>query len=123
MKVYTGNPEDRIVLERGVYKGYKFLILSLGNFPTAYVGVYSTSKYFGEVRGKMIDDIVVHDGITYSDFMKGEGRIWWLGWAYNVYSDYALYSDGSVRNGKMWTVDKIKKHCLGVIEQLIKGDK
>ena len=62
-KYKRGQPA--FALDRGVYDGYEYLVISLGRHPCGYVILTEDNKYFG----KFYDDIPIncHGGLTFSD--------------------------------------------------------
>ena len=51
------------VLDRGIYKGYDYVVLSLGTHPCGYVRVPEDHPYYGEDYNNC--DIYCHWGLTY----------------------------------------------------------
>lgn len=107
------------ILDSGEYKGYKYVILSLGTHPTAYVeNKIGVEDYYDEI----LDNVIVHGGFTYL------GNAYWdksyndqtnyIGWDYAHIGDYM---DGFIFcfDGKQWTTEEIYKEVKSVIDQLI----
>lgn len=115
------------VLDSESYKGYQFVILSLGTHPTAYVKVPETHPYYEIDYDEC--DISCHFGLTYGrNYLRTpdeELTGWWLGWDYAHYTDFAGYYEGNERLGglKKWTTEEIKQECFDVIDQLIEKEK
>lgn len=127
---YTKPQKGKIILEQGESLGYKYLILSLGTHPTAYVFIDKNhplyKKHYDDI------DIDVHGGLTfsddhlinvleYSDKYKYETlqRInydWIIGWDYNHLGDYNTYYGGF--DDKKWTTEEILIDVFSVIAQL-----
>lgn len=113
------------VLARGKYKGYSFLILSLGTHPTAYVGLPMEHKYFGKDYNNINkeDTLIVHGGFTYSKESVSMSNLkdkWWLGWDYAHLGDYTGFSPTGLhgRGGKQWTREEVLEDVKEVIKQL-----
>lgn len=126
-KYKQGQPT--FVLNRGIYKGYEYLVISLGRHPTAYVCLTEKDEYFG----KHYDEIYIdcHGGITYAEptisFLEWSEKYkcmvrtsikdkWIIGWDYAHYGDYDIWS----RSGRKYTTKEITQECKKVIKQLIK---
>ena len=112
------------ILDRGTYKDYDYVILSLGTHPCGYVRVPEDHPYYE----KNYDDcnIDCHGGLTYSesylsvaDDKSLDG--WWIGWDYAHCDDYRGYMtcDCEVKH----TTKEIQQECFSVIEQLIKVER
>ena len=108
------------ILDSGEYKGHKYVILSLGSHPTAYVeNKIGVADYWDNI----LDDIEVHGGFTYC------GNAYWdetnsdktnyLGWDYAHLGDFC-YNSLFLEDGKEWTTKEIFSEVKNVIEQLIK---
>lgn len=116
----------REILASGKYKGYKFYILNLGAFPTAYVEIPKTHKFYMKHYDEI--DIDVHGGLTYSeDFLeisetKGIGGSWFIGWDYAHFEDYIgfeeIYPSDFRTGSKKWTTQEILQEVFYVIDQL-----
>lgn len=127
---YTPRQKGKIILEQGELLGYKYLILSLGTHPTAYVFIDKDNPLYKKHYDDI--DIDVHGGLTfsdnylinvleYSDKYKCETlqRInydWIIGWDYNHYGDYNTYFGGF--DDKKWTTEEILIDVCSVIAQL-----
>ena len=79
------------VLDSGKYKGFDYLILSLGTHPTAYVRIPKTHKYFKQEYENI--DVDCHGGLTYSSekVSQSDKKGWWIGWDYAHFGDYSGY--------------------------------
>ena len=112
------------VLHSGVYRDHKFVILSLGTHPTAYV---ECKIYDCDSDGdKRLENISVHGGFTYLDFASWEDDIKtiYLGWDYGHYMDYEGYEElfplyMRSNEKKRWTTAEIFEEVKSVIDQLI----
>ena len=124
-KYKRGQPA--FALDRGVYDGYEYLVISLGRHPCGYVILTEDNKYFG----KFYDDIPIncHGGLTFSDskisFLEWSEKYkcmvrtsikdkWIIGWDYAHYGDYTVFD----RYGDRHTTEEILKECKNVINQL-----
>ena len=118
------NEQKRELLDTGIYKNYKYYIMSLGTHPTAYIEIPEESKLYN----KNYDDIYinVHGALTYSqDYLyisetkKLEG--WFIGWDYAHYGDYyGGYTELLQTNGsKKWSTEEILEEVKDAIEQLL----
>ena len=126
--VYQKNwtPDNRVIdmLDKGIYKGYHYAIVSFGSHPCAYIELPKGHKYYG----KDYDDIPIdcHGGLTYSS----EGLLpssndyhrdgYWIGWDYAHLGDYYGWSNAFINTGKRWTTEEILQEVKEVIEQLSK---
>ena len=122
--VYT-NEELEDVLYEGEYKRYKFVILSFGSHPMAFV-----ENKLGIINDEDIRlmDINVHgDCFTwfYYGFWDEESKkTTWLGWSYGYYDEgdcWGACKKGSYKyeHCKMWTTPEIYEEVKNVVEQLI----
>lgn len=108
------------ILDSGEYKGHKYVILSLGSYPTAYVeNKIGVADYWDNI----LDDIEVHGGFTYFGNAhwdeNGIDKTDYLGWDYAHLEDLC-YNSLFSENGKKWTTEEIFSEVKNVIEQLIK---
>ena len=109
------------ILDRGMYKDYDYVILSLGTHPCAYVRIPEDHPYYGEDYDNC--DIDCHGGLTYGNSYlrtsydtQEDG--WWIGWDYAHCDDYC--GDMTCDCGVKHTTKEIQQECFSVIEQLIK---
>ena len=127
MKYEYEKGQPAFVLNRGEYKGYEFLVISLGRHPCGYVCLTEENKYFG----KFYDEIPIecHGGLTYSEpkisFLEWSDKYkcmvrtsiedkWIIGWDYAHYGDYTVFD----RYGDKHTTQEITEECKSVINQL-----
>lgn len=131
--IYKPNIEVE-VLDKGEYSGRKYLILSLGIYPTAYVSVTDKEEKiiksslrdndFGEYDSPLFDDISVHCGFTFygtRTYMGDDDGTIYLGWDYGHGCDYfggVNMEYEFVANGNRWTTAEILAEVKSVIEQL-----
>lgn len=110
------------ILDRGTYKDYDYVILSLGTHPCGYVRVPEDHPYYEKNYNDC--NIDCHWGLTYgrpylctSNGTQESG--WWIGWDYAHCDDYCGYMtyDFGIRH----TTKEIQHECFSVIEQLIKA--
>jgi hypothetical protein len=101
-------------LVKSTYKGYKYLITSLGTHPCAYVKMPRKHKCY---KGSYYDlPISVHGGVTYSS-THPEFRERVVGWDYAHSGDFV--ANMPVFGGHKWTVAEILEDVKSVINQLI----
>ncbi len=117
-----------IVLEEGWKEEIKWIIITLGSHPCAYVGIdknhppiYGQNVYSTELW----DNIECHGGITYFSeefvFYNKKDR-YWAGWDYGHIGDHQEIAEFYIKQGKKWTLKEIKEDIFGVVEQLIIRD-
>lgn len=111
------------VLELDLGNGLKGLILKVGGWYTAYVGVPKGSGLAGILEKYSLDElpIEVHGGITFfgcgmEGDPRGEGYLW-IGWDYAHAGDMIATPVGVIP-GKVWTLEEIKEHIEDVAKQL-----
>ena len=119
----------REILDEGTYKGFNYVIYSLGLHPTAYVEVPKGHRLY-DASDDELDYIDVHGGITYNsdhlpmpDGTNKDGCF--IGWDYAHCYDYSgiyeiaeLPSDSSLMNSKKWTTEEILDDVFSVINQI-----
>ena len=120
--------EHTIVLKKGEYKGYKYVIISYGTHPCAYVCIPKKHKYYEKSIDELME-VCCHGGITYSNsdliynplVLKDS---WWIGWDYAHCYDYSgrYISDSNMnsifKDNKKWTTKEIFKEVKEVINEL-----
>ena len=122
-----------IVLSRGIYKGYEYVILSLYSHPTAYILLDENHKWYGKDYFDI--PLEVHGGLTYgekdlggfleySDKYKCENLTvirnkWVIGWDYAHYGDYYYSRFMSETNDKKWTTEEILQEVKKAIDEMI----
>ena len=120
-----GSKRKKEVLDTGTCFGLFYWILNLGTYPTAYVKIPESHKYW--LKDYSDIDIEVHGGLTYSkDYLnisenqKIEG--WFIGWDYAHFGDYVGYEEHVPSRyrtgGKKWTTEEIQKEVYDVCYQL-----
>ena len=134
--VYKNRMVQAELLSNGEYKGYEYVVLSLGTHPCAYVGVSEDDKLYGLDYNSIYEkyDINCHGGLTYSEdslsFLEFSQKYncdvknaihnkWVIGWDYAHYGDYVVCFDECNVSGKKWTTHEIVEECKEVIDQLI----
>lgn len=124
---YTSDFHTREILDEGIYKKYKYYIISLGTHPVAYVEIPKNNKLYGKNYDNI--NINVHGGLTYSAnhlYISENEKIngWFIGWDYAHYDDYIghylAYPELFIEEGKKWTTKEILENVKDVIEQIIK---
>lgn len=108
------------VLDRGTYKDYDYVVLSLGTHPCVYVRVPEDHPYYENDYYNC--DIYCHGGLTYGNPYLRTSRNtqengWWIGWDYAHCDDYCGYI--TYGGGVKHTTKEIRIECFNVIEQLI----
>lgn len=116
---YQNGLDKPIVLADGYYQNHKFVILSFGSHPTAYVEckLEDCDDYMSEKRLEIID---VHGGFTYYGY-----EYWcnckekkFLGWDYAHAGDLYYYDGIREMGDKKWSVVEIISEVMDVINQL-----
>jgi len=124
---YDKHQSAPIALARGKYKGFPFLILSLGTHPTAYVCVPKGHKFYkkGYSTINASGIITPHGGVTYTGEFVAKSSItdkWWVGWdyAHPLMGDYTpLLPDNFYHtDAKKWTREEVISEVKDVIDQL-----
>lgn len=102
------------VLHSGVYKGFKFFIISYGFHPCAYVENKLNIKNYND---DILSDVDVHCGFTFLGVKEGTEV---LGWDYGHICDYCAYMEGldGIDDLKKWTTEEITAEVFHVINQL-----
>lgn len=120
------------VLADATYKGYRFLIVSYGTHPCAYVVLPETSKFYGKnYENEIFDDLNfhVHGGLTYSEWglkrLLGK-KAYLIGWDYAHYSDFTGYAFSNPfflqGDEKKWSTEEIYEEVKEVIDEIIKEE-
>lgn len=106
------------VLQDKKCKGYRYIILSLGTHPTAYIEIPKGHHLCGWDCDDI--DIDVHGGLTYArhELMGIDSENWYIGWDYAHAGDY-YGAYGFTRNDKKWTTKEIENECRDAINELI----
>lgn len=140
MKEMVYKPRRELeVLDKGEYGGRKYLILSLGRHPTAYVSITDKEQEiiksslreddFDEYDSPLFDNINVHYGFNFygnRDYMGGDEGTIYLGWDYEHYNDFSgIYlnffcAPPDIEAFKRWTTAEIFTEVKSVIDQLNK---
>lgn len=126
--VYKDKSTEEI-LDTGKYNDYRYVIVSRGFHPCAYVELPEWHKYYG----LHYDDIPIecHVGLTYSDNYVSDlvvGNGWWIGWDYGHCCDYSgfmlrdYWQNFDTSHYKKWTTAEIFEEVKKVIEQLKKEE-
>ena len=126
--VYKPRFTEPVILARDFYKGYEYIIISLGSHPCAYIALQVGQPYYNATNYDDVD-IFCHGGCTFVE--RGDNfKPVKLSYSYNVIGwDYAHYNDflGSYLGeegscplyfNKRWTTKEIIEECKDVIEQL-----
>lgn len=113
-------PHQREKLDEGTYDGRKYVIVSYGDHPCAYVKVPKNTKY---------DHILVHGGITFYGKLRqvyGDRAGYYIGWDYAHDGDFLgcmlAMQDAHMMPWftelKRWTTEEILEDVKSVIAQL-----
>lgn len=126
--VYKVDVEEDILVD-GSYLGYRYLIISRGQFPCAYIVLESWHPCYMERYDSL--DILCHGDLSYSEFgLRGLNRthvvsneFWVIGWDYAHLNDFhgGLCEYGKAfayLQGKKWTTQEMLDEVHSVIEQL-----
>ena len=109
------------ILQDNKYRGYRYIILSMGTHPTAYIEIPKGHILDGKDGDEL--DINVHGGITYSRHeMYGiKTDNWYIGWDYAHLGDYLGYEEELYprANHKKWSTAEIERDCKKAIEEII----
>ena len=131
-RIYYGKRiEPPKVLANRKYKGYGYVIITLGSHPCSYILLPKGHKY----HGKFYDDIDLrcHGGLTYSrDYLlkKSHDNLvtdeeWVIGWDYAHLGDYLSFPEMFLEgddDGHQWTLQELVDEVEETINQLIEED-
>lgn len=114
------------ILNEGIYRGYHYVIASLGTHPCAYIEIPEGHRYYNEAYDEIPLDC--HFGLTYTNdtgILNGDNwrSGYWIGWDYAHLGDYYCakgYSKSPLL--KRWTTEEILAEVKNVINQLVEGD-
>lgn len=102
------------IIEKGEYRGHKYLIRSLGSHPCAYVTVNVTNCDFDDLDGGLD---VNYKSWEWSRFQGMEGSESWIGWDYGHAGDY---NPEFCEDGRKYTTDDLRADCRKTIDELIR---
>ncbi len=110
MEIYSTEHKD-IILEKGKYSGFPYIIRTLGLWPCAYIGLVNKPDFD-------VDDLEVPIIFTYKSWetsrMEFMDENWeWLGWDYGHCCDYVPKFN---ETGQKHTIDEIREHVKEVIK-------
>lgn len=129
--IYKKKPSrEKVILDKGFFKDYEYIILNVGTHPCAYICLNTNSKFYRKEYNEIPID--VHGGITFSEdklyrvleysdeddkeVLKTIERDWIIGWDYNHLGD----CNGSLGFcGRKYTTKEIKQEVEDAINQLI----
>ena len=114
---YKKDRNIEILLDKK-HNGYRYIILSLGTHPTAYIEIPKGHRLNGQDYDDI--DINVHGGLTYTrhELMGIPSDNWYIGWDYAHVGDY--YESGYSHTGdKKWTTEEIESECKQAIDELV----
>ena len=111
------------ILDEGELQGYKYMVVSYGSHPCAYVQVPEGHPFHGKHYDKI--NICCHGGLTFSgDHYHHAGRFalerdgFWIGWDYAHGGDY-IASPGVNLDGHRYTTQEILSDIALVVGQLV----
>lgn len=121
--IYKENRKTEL-LDSGVYRGYKYAIVSNGTHPCAYVeNKIGVTDMFDDVA----KDVECHFGVNYvgEAYWDENDNVSYIGWDYAHCSDFAGYyteKDEWLWNyTKRWTTEEIQEEVFGVIDRFVFG--
>lgn len=104
------------LIEKGVYKGFRYYIMSHGLYPSAYIEI--PPVFVGYLNNNP-QYLKVHGGITYLenklDIVSKDK--WFVGWRYNHAGDFHGLS--MKPRDKKWTVKEIMKDVRRASRRLL----
>ena len=124
--IYKPRKELEIIAEEE-YKQFKYVIISLGIFPMAYI----ENKFEFNTLTSAQEYAIPHGGFTYHGkaYWNDNDKSTYLGWHYGHKSDfngYDLVFDQNMQNirAKKWTTKEVIEEIKNVIDKMItiKGD-
>lgn len=117
--VYMSN-RQRENLYKDEYLGYKFVIISRGTHPVAYVECKLPN--FKDEDDDRLNNVMVHGEFTYYGraYWNENDKLTYLGWDYAHCEDYYDHGEFYQSKGKKWTTKEIYDEVKLVIEQLSK---
>lgn len=129
-----------VILEKGTYKTFNYVIVSYGTHPCCYVEIPKIHPYYH----MHYDDIKIecHGGLTFSNYKSFDElpkRKYYIGWDYHHPGDYYLPATSLsgmlfdihneliqqcnptyfLKDKKKWTVKEMRDEIIKVIEQII----
>ena len=110
------------ILDEGELQGYKYMVVSYGSHPCAYVQVPEGHPFHGKHYDKI--NICCHGGLTFSgSFHRHPSRFlverdgYWIGWDYAHHGDFSAFP-GVHLDGHKYTVAEIHGDIALVVGQL-----
>lgn len=122
--VYSSERTNGDILLRGTIDGYKYLIVSYGTHPCAYIAIPENhSRYKDYHKLESDNTIYPHGGVTYSGNERNGIKGHWIGWDYHHACDFSGHYLSGVNydyfsENKKWTTAEIFDEVQDVIEQL-----
>lgn len=84
------------ILEQAEYRGYKYVVVSYGQWPCAYVAIPKGHEGYKHYYDEYPHDIDCHGGLTFAGSLKGHPDLkqndFWFGWDYAHYDDFIATS-------------------------------
>ena len=113
------------ILDEGELQGYKYMVVSYGSHPCAYVQVPEGHPFHGKHYDKI--NINCHGGVTFSgNFRRHPSRFlieregYWIGWDYAHAGDFTVYPEITMV-GHRYTTQEVLEDVAQVVEQLVKA--
>lgn len=113
------------ILDEGELHGYKYMVVSYGSHPCAYVQVPEGHPLHGKHYDKI--DISCHGGVTFAgNFCRHPSRFlierdgYWIGWDYAHAGDFTVYPEITMV-GHRYTTQEVLEDVAQVVEQLVKA--
>lgn len=111
------------ILDEGELQGYKYMVVSYGSHPCAYVQVPEGHPFHGKHYDKI--NICCHGGVTFSGkFSHHPSRFlierdgFWIGWDYAHPGDFTVYPEITMV-GHHWTTAEVLAEVALVVGQLV----
>ncbi|WP_289168983.1 hypothetical protein [uncultured Parasutterella sp.] len=103
-------------LAEGQEGQYKWMVISLGTHPCAYVCIPKDHPFYDKDYWDIDDRIQVHGGLTFSGKIRGCDDFC-FGWDYAHCGDHTWLMGWESGDDKKWTTKEIVNECLNVIKQ------
>ena len=124
LKMEYSNNKCEIILDKGTYKGFNYVIVNYGTHPCCYVAISQGHKFFEKDYFDI--DVDCHGGLTFSDYRDfGNGKEYYIGWDYAHYGDYSgiyeldcLKDFNLLNHDRRWTTEEMLEEVKKVIGQL-----
>ena len=126
---YTTNIHEPIILYKGDFSGFEYVIASFGLYPVARVKIPKSHPLYESMT---IEDketechgglVFAGDSLSYVEDSDG----WWIGWNYSIDGDYncsrsgiwaPAYGGKNMTDGQKWTTEEVKSEIEQFINQI-----